>query len=466
MSHFSDRVDKALANDNLSEALKKATSQLVSRRSTAFSSLEDAENLRDIARNTKMKILHNLEDNLLKFEKSLQKNGSHVHWAKDAEEANNVVIEIAQKQAVKKIVKSKSMLSEEIHLNTALIKAGLQVVETDLGEYIVQLAGDKPSHIIAPIIHMTREDVGNLMHDRLSVPFSDEPEVLTRIARRKLRQEFLDADMGITGANFGVVETGSICLVTNEGNARMVTTLPKIHVVLIGIEKLVATFEDLNRFLKLLARSATGQKLSVYTSIIQGPGKGTETGPEEVHVVLVDNGRSGMLGGDLAESLACIRCGACLNVCPIYKNIGGHAYGDTYAGPIGSIITPGLRGLAQWHELPAASTLCGACKEVCPVRIDIPKMLLKLRQDTPPKVKASISLRMAIKCFAVIAGIPKVYKGFTAFGSRLLRFLGSKSWLTNNIPLLGRWTKVRDFKTPAKKSFQSLWQEKIAKDGK
>jgi len=397
--------------------------------------------------------------------KVYKKNGSYVHWAKDAEEANNIVIEIAKKRAVKKIVKSKSMLSEEIHLNTALIKAGLQVVETDPGEYIVQLAEDQPSHIIAPIIHMTRKDVGKLMHDRLSVPFSDEPEVLTRIARQKLRQEFLDADMGITGANFGVVETGSICLVTNEGNARMVTTLPKVHVVLMGIEKLVATFEDLNIFLKLLARSATGQKLSVYTSIIQGPGKGTETGPEEVHVVLVDNGRSGMLGGDLAESLACIRCGACLNVCPIYKNIGGHAYGDTYAGPIGSIITPGLRGLAQWHELPAASTLCGACKEVCPIRIDIPKMLLKLRQDTPPKVKASISLRMAIKCFAVIAGIPKVYKGFTAIGSRLLRFLGSSGWLINNMPLLGRWTKVRDFKAPAKKSFQRIWQEKIGKDG-
>ena len=208
MSHFSDRVDKALADDNLSEALKKATSQLVSRRSTAFSSLEDAENLRDIARNTKMKILHNLEDNLLKFEKNLQKNGSHVHWAKDAEEANNVVIEIAQKQAVKKIVKSKSMLSEEIHLNTALIKAGMQVVETDLGEYIVQLAGDQPSHIIAPIIHMTREDVGNLMHDRLSVPFSDEPEVLTRIARQKLRQEFLDADVQ-SGSRGGGVSQGS-----------------------------------------------------------------------------------------------------------------------------------------------------------------------------------------------------------------------------------------------------------------
>ncbi len=460
MSQFTDRVVHALDDHKLSGALKNATNLLWARRLSAFSSLENAEAIRDIARNSKIEILQDLGENLLKFEKRLKENGCHVHWAIDGEEANNTVVEIAQKHAVKKIVKAKSMLSEEIHLNEALMAADLRVVETDLGEYIVQLADDHPSHIIVPIIHLTREDVGQLMHDRLSVPFSDEPETLAGIAREKLRQEFLDADMGITGANFGVVETGSICLVTNEGNGRMVTTLPKVHVVLIGIEKLVANLADLDRYLKLLARSATGQKLTAYTTIIQGPRRGKESGPEAVHVILVDNGRSAILGGDLAESLACIRCGACLNVCPIYKNIGGHAYGDTYAGPIGSIITPGLKGLSTWHELPAASTLCGACQEVCPVRIDIPRMLLKLRHNTPLKSKASLGLQLAMMGFGVIAIMPKMYKGLTSLGRWFLRLLAADGWITSSFPPLRGWTKVRDLKTPARKSFQEMWQDR------
>ena len=271
--------------------------------------------------------------------------------------------------------------------------------------------------------------------------------------------------MGITGANFGVVETGTICLVTNEGNGRMVTSLPRIHVVLMGIEKLLYTLADLDLFLKLLARSATGQKLTVYTTLIQGPRKGGEGGPEEVHVILVDNGRSKLLGGDLAESLACIRCGACLNVCPIYKNIGGHAYGDTYAGPIGSIITPILRGLADWSELPAASTLCGACRDVCPLRIDIPRMLLRLRQATTEKLTVPIGLKLGMKGFGLIAAWPGLYRSVAGIGRWFLRRFDENGWLKNSFLPIRSWTKARDFKTPAKKSFQQLWQAKEKNEG-
>ena len=271
-----------------------------------------------------------------------------MHWADTGADANRIVIEIARQHGVRLIAKSKSMVTEETHLNEALEHAGLDVVETDLGEYIVQLAGDRPSHIVAPIIHMTRADVGRVMHERLQTPMTDDPAELARFARERLRRVFLDADMGISGANFGVVDTGTICLVTNEGNGRMVTSLPRVHVAMVGIEKLIPTLADLDRFLKLLPRSATGQKLSVYTSLVSGPRRpGDDCGPEALHVVLLDNGRSRLLASEQAEILGCIRCGACMNACPVYASIGGHAYGDTYPGPVGAVLTPGLRGLAR-----------------------------------------------------------------------------------------------------------------------
>ena len=329
-----------------------------------------------------MRTLRTLAEQLERFEAKLVSNGAQVHWAETPEAANNLVAGIAARTGVKRIVKSKSMVTEETHLNASLERAGLVVVETDLGEYIVQLGNDRPSHIIAPIIHLTRQDVGQLMHRRLNVPYSDDPKTLAATARVRLREEFLTADMGLSGANFGVAETGTICLVTNEGNGRMVTTLPRVHVVVMGIEKLIPSLTDLDRCLKVLARSGTGQKLTVYTTMIHGPRRAHEAdGPDELHVILLDNGRSGMLAGETAEILGCIRCGACLNACPVYRNIGGHAYGDTYPGPVGAVVTPGLRGLGPWSELPSASTLCGACREVCPVRLDIPRMLLALRRD-------------------------------------------------------------------------------------
>ncbi len=422
MNPFPVRVREALGDERLHVALDRATAQLASRRSSALSSLEGADAVRDSVRRAKMEVLRDLAGHLERFEARLLANGCEVHWAEDAEAARRIILGIARDRGLKRAVKSKSMATEEVHLNDALEKGGVEVVETDLGEYVVQLAADRPSHIILPIIHKTREDVGRLMQEKMGVPYSDEPKILAGYARERLRREFLSADMGITGVNFGVVEDGTICLVTNEGNGRMVTTLPRVHVALMGVEKLVPTLADLDGALKLLARSATGQKLTTYTTLIRGPRRqGDSCGPEELHVVLLDNGRSGILAGDDAEILGCIRCGACLNACPVYRSIGGHAYGDTYPGPIGSVVTPGLRGLGPWSDLPQASTLCGACREVCPVRLDIPRMLLGLRARPASTARAPLALRLGMRIFGHVARRPWLYRISTRIGGALLR---------------------------------------------
>ena len=460
MSPFQERVRAALGDRNLHVALDRATAQLGGRQSMALSTLENSDLVRDVARRAKMEILRDLGGNLKRFEGQLLANGAQVHWAEDGRQANRIILEIAKQRGLKRVVKGKSMATEETHLNAALAKAGLEVVETDLGEYIVQLADSRPSHIILPIAHMTREDVGRLMEQRIGVPYSDDPRTLAGYAREKLRDAFLRADLGITGANFGVVQTGTICLVTNEGNGRMVTTLPRVHVVVMGIEKLVPTMADLDLFLKILARSATGQKLTAYTTLIRGPKKpDEESGPEELHVVLLDNGRSRILAGETAEILGCIRCGACLNACPIYKNIGGHAYGDTYPGPIGAIVTPGLRGLRDWNELPGASTLCGACREVCPVRLDIPRMLLSLRKDCVEQLPNPLGLRIGMKVYGMFASRPALYRRLAKLGRWFLRALAEEGWVKKKVPgLAAGWMQVRNLKAPAAMTFQELWR--------
>lgn len=434
---FPVRVHRALQDARLGAALAHVSTQLKTRRAVAFESLPDGELVRDRARHAKLALLRDLPSALERFETRLAANGAHVHWAATADQANRVVVDIARRHGVKRVAKAKSMISEEIHLNDALQAGGMEVVETDLGEYIVQLANDRPSHIVAPIIHMTRADVGRVMHETIGTPFSDDPATLGRYAREKLREVFLFADMGITGANFGVVETGTICLVTNEGNGRMVTTLPRVHVVLIGIEKLVSTMDDLDALLQLLPRSATGQKLSAYTSLINGPRREEDDcGPETLHVVLIDNGRTNLYAGECAEILACIRCGACMNVCPVYTTIGGHAYGDTYPGPVGAVVTPGLRGLDGWADLPGASSLCGACRDVCPVRLDIPRMLLALRRQAAP-THSPTWLRLGMRGFASIVSRPRLYRA-TARATRF--FLGV--------------ARLRGLPRPARRTFQ------------
>ena len=463
MPRFLERVETALKDDGLRLALDRATDRLASRRGTALASLEDSDLVRDMARRAKLGLLDDLAGNLETFERNLRKNGVHVHWARDGKEANRKVVGIAKSRGCRRAVKSKSMVTEETHLNRDLLEAGVEVLETDLGEYIVQLAGTTPSHIILPIIHMTKERIGEVMHERIRVPYSDDPEVLCKIAREKLREAFLSADLGITGANFGVVDSGAVCLVSNEGNGRMVTSLPRVHVVCMGIEKLVPSLADLDLMLKVLGRSATGQKLTTYSSLVTGPRRPGETeGPEEMHVVLIDNGRSDILGGDLAEILGCIRCGACLNACPVYKNIGGHAYGDTYPGPVGSVVTPGLRGVAEWKELPDASSLCGACREVCPVRLDIPRMLLGLRQSAVEAGTAPWTLRLGLRAYGLIASRPALYRPASRLAALAARLVAREGWIRSLPGLPGGWTRSRDMRAPAPRTFQDLWRGRQA----
>ena len=461
---FTERAERALGDTRLRMALDRATGQLGTRRTSAFENLEHADLVRDAARDSKMRALRTLAEQLERFEAKLTSNGAHVHWAEAPQDANRLVVEIALKTGVKRIVKSKSMVTEETHLNASLEEAGLTVVETDLGEYIVQLAQDRASHIIAPNIHMTRQEVGARIERRLDVPYTDDPKALAATARVRLRDEFFKADMGISGCNFGVAETGTICLVTNEGNGRMVTTLPRVHVVVMGIEKLIPALADLDRGLKVLARSGTGQKLTVYTTMIHGPRRAGETdGPEEVHVILLDNGRSRILAGETAEILGCLRCGACLNACPVYRNIGGHAYGDIYPGPVGAVVTPGLRGLGPWSELPGASTLCGACKEVCPVRLDIPRMLLALRHEVADQQPDARWWRWAMTAFAWAASRPAIYR----LGARIvrgrLRARATNGWIADAPGSARAWTRFRDLKSPAAQSFHDQWRARGGK---
>ena len=383
---FHGRVDLALKDRALHAAMARATGRLVAARDAGMAAFNHAEQVRDHARAIRAHTIARLDDYLRRFEASVQSRGGHVHWAATAEDAVGIVADIARRHGVRTAVKSKSMVSEEIELNAALAAAGVEVLETDLGEFVVQIDGDHPSHIVGPIIHKSKSDVAASFRTHLGASDEDLADVacMTAFARRTLRVGFLKADMGISGGNFGVAETGSLCICTNEGNGRLTTTLPRVHVALMGIERLVPTLADLGVMLQVLGRSATGQKLTVYSNVITGPrrrsadaaAEGEADGPEHLHVVLVDNGRSRLLGGELAEILYCIRCGACLNACPVYQGIGGHAYGTVYPGPVGAVLTPGLRGLAGFHELPQASSLCGACREICPVRIDIPRMLL------------------------------------------------------------------------------------------
>jgi L-lactate dehydrogenase complex protein LldF len=363
-------------------------------------------------------------------------------------------------------VKSKSMISEEIELNHELEAAGIEVVETDLGEYVVQLDNDRPSHIVAPILHKTKADVARVFREKLGASEEDVSDVphMTQLARRVLRSAFLRADMGISGVNFGVAETGSICICTNEGNGRLTTTLPRIHVAMMGIERLVPTPDDLGVMLQVLARSGTGQKLTVYNNVLTGPRRsGEDDGPEELHVVLVDNGRTRVLGSELAEILYCIRCGACLYACPVYQTIGGHAYGSVYSGPVGSVLTPGLRGIQEFHDLPHASSLCGVCREVCPVRIDIPRMLLKLREMGVAAGQSPLWVTMGMKALRWTATKPPVFRSAGRAAAWVTRAVARDGWLSRVPGHLSGWTAARDFPAMARESFSERWKKRAAR---
>ncbi|MCS7172817.1 MAG: LutB/LldF family L-lactate oxidation iron-sulfur protein [Armatimonadetes bacterium] len=451
---------RALQDVRLREALRRATEDLRGKWTRATQELPHFEALRDRAKQIKMHTLLHLDRYLEQLEAQVQARGGVVHWARDAPEACAVVVEICRSAGARTAVKSKSMLTEEIGLNRALMQAGIRVVETDLGEFVVQLDEDRPSHLIAPIIHKRREDVAELFSRHLGTPAHAPVEVLTRAARAHLRQVFLTADVGITGANFLVAETGSVVLVENEGNARMVTTLPRVHIAVAGIEKVIPRLRDLAVFLPLLVRSATGQKLSSYISVISGPRRPTEAdGPGEFHLVLVDNRRTAVLADpDLREVLQCLRCGACLNACPVYERVGGHTYGWVYGGPIGAVLTPQLVGISRAPELPYASTLCGACREVCPVRIDIPRMLVHLRARVVSSGGVGLAERLAMRTLGWVLRSPGRYR----LGSRLARAVW-RVWGDRPIRALGglrqAWTHARDFPPPASRTFRERWRK-------
>ena len=469
---FYERVDNALKDRALGAAMSRATTTLMAGRRRGFDGFTHADEVRDHARAIRAHTVARLGDYLRQFETAVTAHGGHVHWAETAEQAVAIVAGIARQHGCRSAVKSKSMVSEEIELNDALAKAGVDVLETDLGEFIVQIDRDHPSHIVAPIIHKSKEQVAESFRTKLGAAPDDLKDVpsMTAFARRTLRAGFLKADMGISGGNFGVAETGSLCIVTNEGNGRLTTTLPRVHVALMGIERLVPTLADLGVMLQILGRSAMGQKLTVYTNIISGPrraqgapggedGEGGESdGPEHFHVVLVDNGRSRLLGGELAEILYCIRCGACLNACPVYQQIGGHAYGSVYPGPVGAVLTPGLRGLGEWSDLPQASSLCGACREVCPVRIDIPRMLLSLRDRSTKEGETPSWVTAGLWLLRYVAERPRLFRTAQRAARLASRAAARDGWIRFVPGHLARWTDRRDFPALASRSFMDRWE--------
>ncbi len=464
---YATRVRQALSDGGLRTALDRATARLGRQRVRAMAAV-DGPRLRDAARAARERAITQLPNLLEQLERKLLGNGCEVHWAADAEEASDVICSIARGTGARLAVKSKSMVTEEIGLNGALERAGVQVVETDLGEYIIQLANEPPSHIIAPVIHKRVEDVSALFQRELGMAPTTDPAAMCATARAELRDRFLKADLGISGCNFAIAETGTVCIVTNEGNGRMVTSMPPVYVAVMGIEKVVATVEDAVLLWQAASRSATGQDVSVYFSMSSGPRRaGHADGPKEMHVVLLDNGRSRVLERGYAEALLCIRCGACLNACPVYREIGGHAYGETaYNGPIGAVITPLLsRDVSKAKALPFASTLCGACRDVCPVKIDLPQLLLDLRRDVVEQGTDSAVERLAIRGFARAMGRLSRYRRATRLARVVTRILGragrsSLAWLP---PPLGAWTRTRDFPAFPARSFRDVWRDRSAR---
>lgn len=425
-------------------ATDAATLRLLTGRQEAWAQLDDIEDLRERAHTIRMSAIDDLDAHLDRFVAALEAAGGRAHVCATADEARATVVRICAENGAKLAAKSKSMLSEEIGLNAALEAAGIDVVETDLGEYILQLAGEHPVHIIAPAIEKTADDVAALLSAVDGAPVEPRLEALAQAARRQLRRVFEQADVGVTGANFAVCDTGSICLVTNEGNGGLVTALPRVHVALLGIERVVPTLDDLSVLLQLLARSGTGQTLTTYTRLLTGPRRdGEEDGPDELHVVLVDNGRSNLRRGRYREMLACIRCGACLNVCPVYRKAGGGAYGPVYSGPMGAVLVPLLRGLDREPDLPHASSLCGACTAACPVKIPLHELLLDLRRDLVGEGVVSRKERLAFTLWSVLWSRPALYRLSTAAG-RLGRPLGAlagpgKTWAAGRaLPPLAR----------------------------
>ena len=438
-----------------------AKSGFQEKRAVAVSNLLEFEALRNAAKTLKDHTLAHLDLYLEKFEQAAIRQGTVVHWARDDAEARAIILKICQEAGAKTVTKSKSMVSEEIGLNEGLETAGIQPIETDLGEHIIQLAGETPSHIIAPAFHVTKDKVSDLFAKHHERPRVEEPEALLSAARAHLREKYLHADVGITGANFLIAETGSVMLVTNEGNAELTQGLPKTHIALTGIEKVLPTLDDAFLVLRLLARSATGQDFSAYTTLLTGPKRSDDQdGPEAFHIILLDNGRSAMLGTQFQEMLRCIRCGACMNHCPVYLTTGGHAYGWVYPGPMGAVLTPNFIGIEQGQHLPNASTFCGRCEEVCPMRIPLPKMMRHWREDQFQKKLTPPTARYGLAVWAFFAKRPRLYHFATRLFVAVLGVLGRAKGRFGWLPLAGGWTVSRDMPAPSGTTFQAAWRKR------
>ena len=456
--NFKANVKDALADARLQKALDFTRPSFAGRRAAAVANLPEFEQLRDIGRDIKNHTLANLDFYLETWAANVEKSGGHVHWCGTADEARAAVLKICQDAGARTVTKGKSMISEELGINEHLEQHGITPVETDLGEYILQIRNEGPSHIIAPAFHLNREDWEesfrkvhtDLPADRV---FNERRDILTE-ARTRLREKFLAADVGITGANFLIAETGSSVIVTNEGNGDLTQTLPRVHIALASIEKVVPTLEDATSLLRLLARSATGQDFSVYTTFSTGGRRpGDLDGPGEYHVVLIDNGRSAMLGTEFQEMLRCIRCAACMNHCPVYFTVGGHSYGWVYPGPMGSVLTPSLIGVDQAGHLPNASTFCGKCESVCPVKIPLPKLMRHWREREFERHLTPQGVRSNLAVWAYFAKRPELYRLATNVAARLLGWLGRKNGRLATLPFASGWTDGRDLPTPEGDTF-------------
>ena len=456
--NFKNNVHKALADDGLQSALKNARRGFVDKRRAAMDALPEFEAIRQAAIEIKQHSLAHLEQYLTQFETQVNNNGGQVHWAESPSQATKIITELCKSVAAKKITKGKTMVGEEIGVNEAILAQGMQPVETDLGEYIIQLAKEPPSHIIAPAVHKSRKQIADLFHAHhaelgYDQPLED-PQAIVNEAREILRKEYVEADVGITGANLLIAETGSTVIVTNEGNGDLTASLPRMHIVIASIEKVVPTLEDATTILRLLARSATGQEITAYTTFFTGPKRqNDQDGPEQFHVVLVDNQRSEMLGNQYREMLRCIHCGACLNHCPIYSAVGGHAYGWVYPGPMGAVLTPLMTGIKEAQHLPQASTFCGRCEEVCPLSIPLPKLLREHRFQIHEKQVNSPVSRMALGLWAFAAKRPALYRFLTIISMRLLAVVAGNKHRLSWLPFLGAWTQQRDFPAPQGQTF-------------
>ncbi|AJY76139.1 LutB/LldF family L-lactate oxidation iron-sulfur protein [Paenibacillus beijingensis] len=458
---FKARAKEALNDTQLQRAVPFVQDRLRSGRVQAAEALGNVEEWRELLSEIRMDTIDNLDSYLEQLAGNVRANGGHVHFASKAADAVSIVSRIAEENGARKIVKAKSMITEEIHLNKHLEEQGLSVIETDLGEYILQLAGEKPSHIISPALHKRRGEIAELFSQAAGRKLSEDTSELCAFAREHLREAFMEADIGITGCNFAVAESGTVVLVSNEGNARLTTSLPKIHIAIMGMERIVPTWNELDLALTMLTRSATGQKISVYVTGISGPRQaGDLDGPEQFHLIIVDNGRSDILATAYKEVLKCIRCGACMNVCPIYRHVGGHAYGSVYSGPIGAVLDPLLEGYETAKELPYASSLCGACTEVCPVKIPLHDLLIEHRKDEVEQGYTPQMEKMSFGAFGFMASHPAVYSKAAKIASAGTTLWAKDGYISGGPGLLAGWTAGRDLPQPAKQSFRDWWKEK------